>query len=570
MLLAVTSPGHAQRWGRATDYVNITRSRVERLSNAVRIFLEADGVLETQVDGSQFWVREAGTSWWKLRDLKVFRINLLNARSQIGRYVAVEVFPASHVTLSVPTEAREGVGLEVALSLYAPARAGKIQMGDDVADWYWSWDLSQRVDMLLSENQRQLILTVHTDRHYDVTEDQAKTPEPERVELSVERSDSGLRLRALNAKLEAVADAVGQAADLRIVLSPGLTRRVTANLPTMPPARLLQTLCRVACLNLAEHDGSFYIGEGTVGDVSSYWAGQVRQVQLKYLPVDQALLLLPAFILSHLQVNIEGNTVVIYGPPALLDKVEADLRILDAPPQQLRLRAMTVHVVRHERADRVLSALVNSGTTTVDYAPAAGRLRVGLSDVPLEKIAARLRSLHMRGDVRIEAYPETSVVSGSLSRLFIGQQQYYRFLRRRRYGQELVLRKVDVGVQLEASPWSGDGETIMVPFRISADNIISRDAQGLPLISRQTARGNLRLKSGQTIVFGGLLLGEGSQQTDASRALEPVHGIPGLGPLLQAGTRSARADEVVVFLAADSASAQTGGPSPSVLSRGPG
>lgn len=164
-VLSGTSTVLAQDWSGSSNAVTITETRVEQLSNAVRIFIKADGTLQCDATPRDFW--EVRDDQWELAWLKRFNIALLNARSGIGHYVDVDRYPVSHVTLSVPTDAREGVGLAVSLVLYEPGRIGKFQRRtDSVRDWGW-WMGGIRVDMLLSDNKQELILTVHTEEHRD-------------------------------------------------------------------------------------------------------------------------------------------------------------------------------------------------------------------------------------------------------------------------------------------------------------------------------------------------------------------------------------------------------------------
>jgi len=141
------------QWGEAANYVNITEATVQQLSNAVRITLKADGTIRSDVKSRDFWTFDPLHDEWRKLESKHLTINLLNARSQIGRYVGVGTYPASHITLSVPSEAKEGTGLEVTLSLFLPTCIGKIQDGDRVRDWSWD-ERPISVDMLLSENGR--------------------------------------------------------------------------------------------------------------------------------------------------------------------------------------------------------------------------------------------------------------------------------------------------------------------------------------------------------------------------------------------------------------------------------
>lgn len=549
LLVAAAPPPCAQQWGAQARYVNITEARVERLSNAVRITLKADGLLEADVDFRQFWNFVRGSGWTQA-ERKRFTLNLLNARSQVGRFVDVGVYPVSHVSLSVPAGALEGVGLEVTLALYIPARVGRLQRGDSVLDWTWRIGPDDRlVDMVLSDNRRELILTVFSDFHQDVDAPPVEAARPQ-WDLAVEPAPEGCRLWALRAPLHAVMNEISAVTGVAISLGPDVDRRLTANLPAMPAPELLAVIARIACLNLTLHQGTYYLSEGAAVDVASYWGADSRRIRLANLSVEDAILLIPTFLLKHIQTDPETNTLVAYGPPDLLAKLEADLRELDNPPAQIRVRAMVIELRDATSRPRALSALLEGGTTETELVPAEGTVRVRVVNQPLDRLEARLRRLEHREDVRMDARPEVLVLSGREASLFVGRRQYYRFMRQRWWGQQLELRSVDVGISITTTPWTGDGNTFTTPFSISADSIISRDAEGLPLVSRQSADGALRITPGQTIVFGGLRMVETSRE---DRSIQALRDAWLTGGLLGAGDADDTVSEVWVCLGVDPA-----------------
>ena len=519
LLAALCASAHAQYWGEVSNYVTITDTSVERLSNAVRIVLKADGTLQTDVNSRDFWVYNRHTEQYEKLQSKRLTINLLNARSQVGRYVEVGMYPASHVTLSVPSEAQGGVGLEVTLNLFLPAPIGKIQDRNRIRDWTWD-DAPISVDMVLSENERELIITVHSDEYLDVAQAGQEAPVSRAKRLVVEGADGELMLRAVNAPISEVADAIGQAGGLRIAVSAGLDRRLTANLPLQPVGELLATICRALCLQLSPRGEVLFISQGTAEDVAQYATAGARRVRLQSLSVDAALGMLPTFLLSYIRADGDSNALVITGPTYLLDKIEADLRAIDRPGKQVRIRALIVQMTDPTSSGRVLKALLDAGEGYAELTPLEGRLRVGVIDRPVEHVRAQLRALCSGTEARVEVQPDVTVTNGRPARLFVGNQQFYGYLAERWWGNELVMNRVDVGAAITASPWTGDGDHITVGFEIKADSIVSKDVQGIPLVARQTATGNLRIRSGDTLVFGGLHLSSQDEQKSVIRPLK--------------------------------------------------
>ncbi len=538
-----TTAVYGQSWGDTATYVNITNVKIEDLPNAVRIILEADGTLNTFVDLMNFWHNNG--RYWEQTERKDFRFILTNARSQVGQLVTVDKYPVSHVTFAVPSEAREGVGLEIALMLFNPGRIGKIQLPDRVADWTQRW-FPLKVDMLLSDDKRKLIMTVHREYHREPVVDEGASTAKER--LLLEGADGGYRLQVVNKPLTDVLNALSTETGAQIQIGPGIDRRLTANLPTTPMPELLETLCRITCLHMAEHDGVYYVSPGTVDDVAAYWTAPSRRIRLNSISVDDAMRILPSFVLRHLHADVESNTLTAYGPPPLLDKLEADLMKIDATGMQIKISALVVQIRRPRESSRIMEALLEGGNTSTELAPLSGRLNVQVVDKSLDRIRLDLQALRLHGTVEAHVEPDIVVANGRVARVFVGKEQFYKYLRPTWRGNELELRRVSVGVRLEATPWTGDGRSISVPFQVASDSIIGSHSGGLPLVSRQQAEGNLRIRTGECIIFGGLQTRERASQ---KQEFPSIMESPIMGGTLRAVTRIDTVNEILVCISAE-------------------
>lgn len=546
LLFSCAAVSHAQWWGGASSYVNFTNARVERLSNAVRVTLEADGALRADSEGFSYFGYDPRRGRYMPTLTKRVSVNVLNARSQIGSYVDVNIYPVSHIVLSVPAGATEGVGLVVSTMLYAPGQVGRIQRGDWVAEWgRWMSITDLQVDMILSDNRRELIITVQTGRTYEPGAERKTTA----VEsLTVEQANGGLIVRAINCPIDRFCREVSEVSGVGILVSPGIDRRVTANLPAMSVEHILEALCRITCLQLGRVDGAFHISSDAVDDASSYWATSFRKLKLQYIDVDTALLLLPDCVLRYLKSDTETNTLLAFGPPPLLDKIEADLKAVDLPTRQIVVEAMVVEMRDSPWARRTMDSLVEGGTTSFKTVADGGSLRLGVVDKSLHHIRLALQNLGRESIVRTDVRPRVVVTNGVEARFFVGRRQYYKAQRMRRSGTIVAeLRALDVGVELVASPWTGDGEHITVPFEISSDVISGRTDDANPIISRQSAEGCLRIRSGETLVFGGL---RASTVESTRRRIHPLDAAPLVGDLLGSSDRSTEIAQIAFFVTA--------------------
>lgn len=533
-------------YGSTTNYVNFTEAKVEKLSNAVRITLQADGTLQTNADFEGYWHWDDSIGDWNLTETKRFTLNVVNARSQIGRFVDVGEYPVDHVSLTVPADAPSGVGLEVTTYLYAPAVVGKLSAWGSDEDWTFATWFDRRIDMTLSDDRRQLIITCLSDLPAEATT--VTPPAPgRRQSLIVDRVDGSVRLRALNAPLLEVAAKLTEVTGQQVVVGPGVEKQITANLPAMEPRALLEALCHASCLGITWEDGKATISRGVVDDVAPYWTAETRRIHLEHLAVDDAVLMLPTFILPRVKPDTEGNSVVATGPAVLLDKVERDLRHLDQPVRQICVEAMLIEIADTRQLDRVLSLLGQTGTTFVDYAPVKGSLQVSVSEQRFTNIEARLKSLAASGAVRLQAQPEVAVLSGKGAQVFSGDRLVYPYTSTYWWGINVSLQRVDAGITLAAIPWAGDDHTVSLQYGLSVGAVTSRDRQGAPTLTRQEASGSLRITDGQTVIFGGLRSRDRSTQ---KLGANPLASAGLIGDLLSDQTSRSQDRQVLLCLSA--------------------
>ena len=76
--------------GQGGSYCTVTEVTHRQLSNAVLITIKADGVLESNIDGMDFWEQEDGN--WQLRPVETVPFTLPNARSGVGSLVTIDAY----------------------------------------------------------------------------------------------------------------------------------------------------------------------------------------------------------------------------------------------------------------------------------------------------------------------------------------------------------------------------------------------------------------------------------------------------------------------------------------------
>ena len=528
-------------------YCTINKATIDKLTNATRVTLSADGVVQGAFRALDYWEREGNS--YEPRLLKRFPFQLPKARTALGSFIDVSAFPISHIHMSIPRESREGVGLDVEVVLYRRAHLEQIRFSNWGSTGTWD-PTGHNVRIEPSRDGRSIIITARTSYHRPPAESKEYTP-PTRTSLAVSADARGqISVTALNVELGRVLGAVGDAAGLQIAIRGGANYRSSMSVTDCMPDRLMRAIARAYGLSVRSVGGIYFVTEGLPTEVDSYWAAPTAAFQLHHIAAEEALELLPEFLLRYVHVDLERNALVATGPSQLLDKLHSDLTTIDQPVPQIRLRATIIERVAKRSLERASEMLFADGTHELQIGD-AGRLGYRVASQRMDDLHLKLAALQSRGLIRTTICPTVTTASGRTGEIFLGQRLHFAFQGRASggggSGQEVVLESVDVGSSIFALPWTGDSEHIRMRLRMQANTVLSVSDAGLPLVATRSVEGTVQIRSGDVIVLGGLVL-ESHDRT--RRGTLPV-GLPLAGHIGQAKARRLGATEALVLLSAD-------------------
>lgn len=540
-------------WAQEEAFCHLNKVSVEQLSNAVRLTLAADGVLKAAGDWSQFFV-EVEPGDWRRRQARRFSFWLTNARSEVGAFVHIGIYPVSHLAIAIVPEAIGGVGLEVTLVLYTRAEARTVSLGDVRFRGYGYEEDINEVDISMGRNRRSLIITVTSDRYADVRAKPREPRDPGSLprELAVRRRGEVLDVHALNVPLPELLDAVAREAGSQITTGSLTPRLVTLHLEGLSLPAVLEGLALAYGLNLtASPEGGpqqrgYVVSEGVPTGSASYSLGDLRVLPLRNISAEAASELLPNFLERYVHADPERNALVVGGPPQMLDKIAADLAEIDQAPPQMLVEMIFVETTNVARLAAALDLRFVDGTSAADWDTLSGDINYRIVREP-DDLEIRLSALEARSAIRTVARPRATVVNGGRSEVFVGEERRFPFRTSRfRRAQEVTVASVDVGTRLVVYPWTG-GEEITVWLRARSNNVVEVDEEGLPRVSAREARGVLRLGPDELALIGGLDL----VQQERSRRKVPLLGdLPLVGSAFRSKTTETRATELAIFLRA--------------------
>ncbi len=527
---------------------NITEVKVKQLSNAVQITLKADGLLTTRARESDFYTVAEDGSWNKVWRKDV-PLRITNARSEVGSFVDIGLYPVNYLELSTPAESREGVGLNVRLVLYRAAWFRRIKVDNMQVEWAKGWRRHVMFDVIQSQNRRKLIVTVWSDRR----EETAEPKKPRREldlpsELEVDFSEGRLSVSAVNAPLEAVMERVSEATGVPILVDDLVKRLATVRLTGVDLDGFVNGVVTGYGLTAVKQDGAYFISDGLPTSLAPYTAAETRIFPVKYLGAETAINLLPNFLLRYLRPSASGDAVIAQGPAQLLDRIGEDLAVLDKPVQAVRVRAVMVQAHGMRASQRLWHLLRGGDHTTVGVDVGEGSLSFRRGEQPLDHYVAAIRALREREQVDVKVQPALVVRPGASAEIFVGEREYYQQQARYWWQQRMQLRHAEAGVRLWCWPRATGSGLIETHVRLEVSTL-RRGLAGGPIVDRRNLRGTLLLSSGDTLIVGGGLY-PGQSKREQRRA-RTAHGLPLLAHTLEGPSDVEELHEVLFLLRAE-------------------
>jgi len=533
LALAGLLPPPASAQGQS--YCNITRITTRTRANAVEVTVQADGLMDVQWNVATFfsleaWSRGQLDQLWKPMSVLPFRIN--NARSQVGPFTDVGVYPASHVEVSIPPDAREGVGVDLRVVLFRDA----VPVGFQI-DWEFTPPGSPppgpTVSVTLTPDRTRLVFVITSDRQV-FQADQLRGPPPGApVSLEVAGEGGLVSVYALNAGIRDILREVAARSGLNVVADGVLERTVSLSLPAMPGDEAVDAIAAACGLTLDRGGGVIRAADGRATSLPAYEQGAFETVRLHNITAAGARAGLPDVMLRYVHLDERQNALTVTGPEGLIRKLKADLAVLDRPVPQIEVEALVVEFTSTDERRRLLRAFNGNRGETVAVDAGAGDITFETFSSLPDGFTARLDALVRSGAARLRARPRAVVRSGATAELFVGQQKYIKVSEFDPWEEVDYVRimAVKLGVSLRATPWTGDGREILLEVAPEVSTIAEREPRtGLPTVFVRNASSTLRLVHGGTAVIGGLV----EDQPERRRRRIPLLGdLPLIGGIFR-------------------------------------
>lgn len=239
---------------------------------------------------------------------------------------------------------------------------------------------------------------------------------------------------------------------------------------------------------------------------------------------------------NYVKVDKLGNMITISAPQAVSDKIERDLKMIDSPLRQIVVDAVIIEMTADTGMDTGFSWNFGKGGVDADqnivYAKA--------TELDFVKIKALLAS----GDAKMKANPRVSCFEGRETTLTVGKETFYSIITGNTIYGSSQIQKIATGITLKVTVYVGtDGYVTMKLDPEVGD--FTTPVGGNPTVTIRRASTTMRVKSGDTLVIGGLV-----QELESKNATKvPLLGdLPFIGEIFKSKKTTKSRTDVVMMI----------------------
>ena len=231
--------------------------------------------------------------------------------------------------------------------------------------------------------------------------------------------------------------------------------------------------------------------------------------------------------------------VLITAPPHMIERIKADIALLDQPIPQIMLEAAVIEV----SSQALENTGINWATRWIAQDMSGAGPNLVYSTVANEEMAA-LTALVRNGEARLRANPRVATLEGQTAELEVGKENYFTIISGPVNFPYATLERITSGILLRITPRVlEETKEIVALIQPEVRDVSGKGENGLPEITFRRALTQLRVQDGQSIIIGGLIV----ETQDRTTGKIPILGdIPLIGQLFR--TRSARETKTEVVI----------------------
>lgn len=372
-------------------------------------------------------------------------------------------------------------------------------------------------------------------------------------QMAVSISDGLISIDVKNGDLSDLLRSIAEQSGLNIVLFGGNHQLVDLRIDDVPVEEALQMILSGTRYTFRKEKDVYLIGDKSINSPSSALLTRNEVVHLKYLQAEKVPAMLPnIFPATNIKVIKELNALAVTGTQQDIEDLKEYLNSIDKKIPQIVVEAIIIEVNRRESDSPLFKFGIRAnekegGQVLLDSL--LGKLTYSSVIKLTPEFYLTLEDLVSQGVANLKAKPKITTLNGHQAKINVGKVQYYKVVSSSDKDDEsktqTEYQSINAGITLDVIPWVSSTGEITLELHPSISNLGTPAADGPPGISQRQIDTTVRVKSGETIVIGGLI------QDDQSETLDkvPLLGdLPWIGQLFQQKITNLNQTELIMYI----------------------
>ncbi len=249
----------------------------------------------------------------------------------------------------------------------------------------------------------------------------------------------------------------------------------------------------------------------------------------------------------------ESYELVITGPREIVERIKHDIKtIVDPPLKQIAVQVLFTEA-SFDKSHRIgvdwskgLDMNVNgSGTFTRGW-------EFGWQSNIMGELLSNIQAMVRKGQLELKDFPQIVTREGSLATINMQTQQWIRLdeprsLKGDSYYFRAETETFTYGTILMVRPIIADNGDIVLKLAVEVDDVAGKNSDNLPIITKRSVNNEVKIKSGETVIVGGLYreLLRSDKTGVAGLSKLPIIDIP-----MSMRTKENQTKEMTVFITA--------------------
>lgn len=244
---------------------------------------------------------------------------------------------------------------------------------------------------------------------------------------------------------------------------------------------------------------------------------------------------------GKLRVDKRTNVICIQDTKEQLQAIRHVIQLLDVPTRQLGIRVRMVNIDSdYEQELGLRFALMGSAKTNA--------IQAGNYSLAIAKLAdsswldVKLAALENAGHADLISTPSLFTANQQEAKIETGEEVPYQEVSESG-GTAVTFKRAVLG--LKVTPQVLPGERVMLKLEINQDRPSNKMVQGVPTIDTRAITSSVLIKSGHTIVLGGIVE---NNQEDGQQRVPGLSRLPLVGQLFILHRQNTRKRELLIFV----------------------